>query len=261
VFQLAEPGAARRYHGDAIALGVNEALAQPAVEVFAFQEMDRTSGAPQNDRPIFSSVTSLMKAQAYELGALPLRKKAPSIYQFNLLSVVDAELARLMFKGSKIACTEVESEHYLARYIIRKKETFSRIRFIRSSALAKALPDYGRLHEANAQLFDKACNTFYEGIVKDRRRNKILLDDFKKEVKWRLIWTVKKALKITVQIEEYWLHWSDKSDRLEIQVNLEQAVVDLLNSDPEFKKHVAKTLASVYRYDGPFMFEVDDIPF
>ncbi len=38
--------------------------------------MNRVSGAPHNDKNIFSAVTSLMKAQAYELGALSHRKKS-----------------------------------------------------------------------------------------------------------------------------------------------------------------------------------------
>lgn len=62
-YQLAEAGKARRYHEQVATLGVVEALSVPAVEVFAFQEMDRASGKPQNDKPIFSAVTSLMKAQ------------------------------------------------------------------------------------------------------------------------------------------------------------------------------------------------------
>jgi len=111
-YQLVTEGFSKRYHAKATALGVSEALTKSSVEVFAFQEMDQKTGAPQNDKAIFAAATSLMKAQAYELGALPLRKKKPSVYQFNLLSVVDADLVRLMFTERGIKCTEISSEHH-----------------------------------------------------------------------------------------------------------------------------------------------------
>lgn len=69
-FHLERPKIARTYHEEVHALGVKEALQVPEYEVFAFQEMNRVSGAPHNDSNIFKAVTSLMKAQAYELGAL-----------------------------------------------------------------------------------------------------------------------------------------------------------------------------------------------
>ncbi|MEN6587727.1 MAG: hypothetical protein ABFE02_16935 [Sulfuricella sp.] len=261
LYQLDEPGAAKRYHEGGASLGVQEALNLPSVEVFAFQEMDRSSGSPQNDKPIFSAVTSLMKAQAYELGALPLRKKAPSIYQFNLLSVVDAELARLMFRGDDITATEVESEHYLARYIVKKKETFSRIRFIRSNVFADVLKDYGRLHQANAKWFGSLCDSFYNGIMKDYRRNNVLLDDFKKLVSWELVWRIRQTFNITVEIDSYWFHWDKEASHVSIGLKLEGKMVDFLNGDPQFNALTKSALEKIYRYAGSFVFEVDDIPF
>lgn len=59
------------------------ALRKPSVDIFAFQEMNKQSGSPQNDKAIFQSITSLMKAQAYELRALPDRKKDLCIYHFR----------------------------------------------------------------------------------------------------------------------------------------------------------------------------------
>jgi hypothetical protein len=45
-------GAAKRYHEAQNKAGVGSALQTPAVEVFAFQEMNKTSGSPQNDTNI-----------------------------------------------------------------------------------------------------------------------------------------------------------------------------------------------------------------
>lgn len=121
--------------------------------------MDKQTGAPRNQANIFNSLTSLMKAQSYELTSLPQRRKEPAIYQFNLLSVVDSDLVRLHFKGTAVTATEVDSEHYIARYIIRRTPTVSRIRFLRAQAFEKTLPDYDRLHSANCKWFSSRLKT------------------------------------------------------------------------------------------------------
>ena len=69
VYEIGKPTISKSYHDHLIALGVKEALSIPEYEVFAFQEMNRVSGAPHNDKNIFSAVTSLLKAQA---GLLPV---------------------------------------------------------------------------------------------------------------------------------------------------------------------------------------------
>src|SRR5690606_19239495 len=142
-------------------LGVSEVLKEPDVDVFAFQEMDRTTGAPHNDKAIFSAVTSLMKAQAHEISALPARRKSPAFYQFNLLSVVDTDLVRLTFSKTEIKATPIESEQYVARYIIGRKETFARVRFVTPSKFVRDLADYGRLHKANCKWVEETLDEFY----------------------------------------------------------------------------------------------------
>lgn len=102
-YEMAKTAMGKTYHEEAIKFGVKEALSVPEYEVFAFQEMNRDSGAPHNDKNIFGAVTSLMKAQAYEIGALPQRKKEPSTYQFNLLSIIESDLFRLVVDGNNIS--------------------------------------------------------------------------------------------------------------------------------------------------------------
>ena len=95
--------------------------------MFAFQEMKLTTETPQNDKSIFNSVTSLMKAQAYELDAMSHRMNEKRVYQFNLLSIIDAEMIRISVgsDGSATA-SKITETHYLTRYIIKKKEEFNR---------------------------------------------------------------------------------------------------------------------------------------
>lgn len=261
-FQLNGSGCAKRYHEGVARLGVTGVLQTPAVEVFAFQEMNKTSGAPQNDKNIFSAVTSLMKAQAYELGSLPQRKKTPAVYQFNLLSIVDADLVRLMFSGSEIAATPVDSEHYIARYIIKKRETFSRIRFLSADAFTRVLPDYSALHSANCQWFDSECNAFYQDIVKDTKRRNELIEDFRRQVSWDIRWPLMQKNIKAPEASLITMYWSEH-DEVSLRVNAPFGTegTALLNENAKAKASVANALQSVYRYSGTFVFEDDDIPF
>ncbi len=260
-FQLATIGSAKRYHEQLKSLGVENALQMPAVEVFAFQEMNKISGAPQNDKNIFSAVTSLMKAQAYELGALPQRKKTPSVYQFNLLSVVDAELVRLKFKDGQIEATAVDSEHYIARYIIRKRETFSRIRFLRADTFSQILPEYGRLHKANCRWFEQEHTSFYKDIAEDSERLEVLIDDFREQIGWFISWRLEHHHEKPIKSTAINLYWNAKKRSLQIFAPYGVDGERVLNADAKARERVAKALKNVYRYTGKFEFEDDDIPF
>lgn len=256
-FKLSEPGKAKQYHKRATELGVVEAFQEPAREVFAYQEMDKKSGRPQNDKPIFSAVTSLMKAQAYELAALPGRKKSPSVYQFNLLSVVETDLIRLMFQDDKITQTNIETEHYLARYIVRKRETFARIRFIQAEGFSKVLDDYGRLHTANCKWFEEEANAFYDGIVKDWGRKKIFAEEFQK----KLLFSIVHALHCTPgEVGQISVNWNDEKKSVWLGVIHDEIQIDILNSNEKLKTVTARALKNIYRYEGEFIF-AEDIPF
>lgn len=260
-YQLSGTGCARRYHEEVKQLGVDEPLQLPGVEVFAFQEMNKTSGAPQNDKSIFAAVTSLMKAQAYELGSLPQRKKTASVYQFNLLSVVDTDLIRLMFSGQAVTPTKVESEHYIARYIIKKRETFSRIRFLTANAFATALPDYGTLHAANCRWFASECDSFYANPIEDDKKTAVLLDEFRKVVSWHIRWPLIREGRKAPDTSDLSLYWNAKTRVLNIYSSLNVEDAKIVNDDAEAKKNIGEALKNIYRFSGAFKVDDDDIPF
>jgi hypothetical protein len=260
-FQLSVAGRAKAFHEAASHAGVRDALALPEVEVFAFQEMDKTNGRPQNDKPIFGAITSLMKAQAYELASLPRRKKAHSVYQFNLLSVVETELVRLMFVDGEIKQTEVTSEHYLARYIIQKRDVFARIRFIRADTFRAALEDYGRLHHANCKWFGAECDAFYSAILEDWTRSNVLRDDFirgfRLQVGWRLQEKFKREFDLNKIVDVY---WEKSTNTARVGFDLPEEVIEFMSQDADINKYIAEALKSTYRYDGSFSISYD-IPF
>lgn len=260
--QLSQQGKPKAYHEGVRLLGVTEAVADPQVEVFAFQEMNKVTGAPKNDKAIFSAITSLVKAQAYELSSLPNRKKTKAAYQFNLISVVGSDLYRLMFAkvGPNITTTPVESEQYIARYIVAKRESFSRIRFLTSAAFPAALDDYGRLHAANLKWFAAEHAAFYTDILQNPARKRVLTKPFHDKLRFRVKWNIEKQFKNVEFDEEPLLSWNEDSSDLSIGYFQPEHVLKFMNESVEIRKSAADALASVYRYTGPFRFD-HDIPF
>lgn len=240
--------------------GASQVLAEPSADVFAFQLMSKESGSPQNDRAIFDSVTSLMKAQAYELQSLSRRKKEPAFYQFNLASLVDGELIRLDFSASGIVAFPVPTEHYIARYIIGEREQFSRIIFARHVAFATLLQDYSRLHEANCGLAVRAIENFYRQAAGDYSRLKHLEPAFWGRAKWAVQWALERHGAREFTSESFSLSPAVGGLGVRVCVPATPEVVAKLNSDDVARGDIARHLQAVYRYSGPSEFE-PDIPF
>jgi len=256
-FQLSASGQAKAYHEAAQGNGVSNALSLPDVEVFAFQEMDKSTGKPQNDKPIFSAITSLMKAQAYEMSALPGRKKAPAVYQFNLLSIVDTDLIRLKFAGAQISQAKVDTEHYLARYIIRKREVIARIRIVRAAVFASVQEDYGRLHSANCKWFAAECDSFYSGILQDLIRSDTLLEDFSRKFRFQVGWRLQDRFKREIDLGKPALYWEKSKNAPRVGFKLPDDVIEYMSADIRIRKYFVDALQAVYRYDGQFSISFD----
>jgi len=257
-FVLSKSGTAKYYHEEMKQRGINEALSIPACEVFAFQEMNRESGAPQNDKNIFAALTSLMKAQAYELGALSQRKTQPSIYQFNLISVVESDLIRLKFENDTISEEEIDTEHYISRYIIKRSEISSRIRFINANSFAEKLDDYQRLHTENCSWFGKELDRFYGNIFTDTERINVFIDEFRSKLRWPLLWGSKNDSGKKIDSKNMTLEWDQANNRVEIIIAAD--FDEKLNEEKFVKKAAASALKDIYRYSGDFIF-TDNLTF
>ena len=260
-FQIARPGQKKWFHQESEKLGVAEALKSPDVEIFAFQVMNSASGNVQNDRPIYDSIASLVQAQAYEVSALPDRRKEPAVYQFNLLTVVDADLLRLHFDGDEIAPSQVESEHYIARYIVQKQQSFSRIHFIKSNVFAVALADYNRLHSANCGTFASVEQAFYQDALQDAEKVALYIDAFRRKVQWSLHFRVLSELKESIDFTDLDVSWNKTKQRADIDLyRISASALEFLQADDNARGLVRNALRTVFRYQDAFDF-VDGIPF
>lgn len=179
----------------------------------------------------------------------------------STVSIVDTDLVRLMFTNEAINATRWKASHYIARYIIKKRETFSRIRFLTSDTFTAVLPQYGSLHVANCNWFDSECNTFYRNIVADHWRTQVLLDDFRKAIAWGIRWPLIEADIPAPDASTITLYWDEAKQALKVGAPLGAEAANLLNADERARAGVAEALKTIYRYTGPFEFDDDGIPF
>lgn len=263
-YELSQPGMAKKYHDDNMKGELKDVLAVPDYEVFAFQEMNKESGASKNDSNIFASIKSLIKAQAYEIGVLPQRKKSASVYQFSLVSVVDSELLRLMVdEEEEVSEIKIDSDQYLSRYIINKRESFSRIRFITAKAFLHKVKEYTALHQANTKWFQSRLDAFYSDVLKQPSKQEVLIEEFKNNLGWRFFHLIEKNYHTKIERNDVSLGWSRNENKLIVYLlasSLTSATMLSMNINEDLINIASKALIDTYRYHGKFEF-VDDIPF
>ena len=264
-FELSKEYFAKNYYSEGRNAGLNDLLKKPDFDIFAFQEIDKTSAKAKNDSAIFSSITSLMKAQAYELSVLPERiknqKRKPAIYQFNLISLTDTELIRFVAGGEggeEVSASLVSDADYITHYIINSKETFVRIRFINYSAFEEQLNLYNALHEFNCKFFKEKENDFFNDAIKNREKRSIYEDEFTKEAIFTLNSIRYDDLKSSAyQIKDIELSWNNRGNHVWIDIDDGVDAVeasDYYSSNTECIEAAKKLLLKYYRYNGAMKF-------
>jgi hypothetical protein len=154
----------------------------------------------------------------------------------------------------------VAAEHYLARYIIRKREVFARVRFLRARAFVSALEDYGRLHQANCKWFDTECGEFYSGALKDWKRVDALLEDFSHKTHFIVGWYLQDRFKREIELPKPSIYWDKSTEAPRIGFELPDEVIAFMEQDEKIRKQFANALKVIYRYEGEFSISFD-VPF
>lgn len=231
-------------------------LSLPEVDIFAFQEMSKGNSTCQNDKNIFTSITSLMKAQAYELNSLPARSKNQKlIHQFNLISVIDSDLVRVHFDEGEITATPIESEDYISKYILNKKDAISRIKFVTAKNFSDAIKPYSTLHSENVLFFEELNSSFYESILQAPDRLRVLTPEFRLAIQKYLWGPYYTLFKEGLKSENFDVSWSNKTNEAIIEIDATPEIVSALNDDDASIKAAKKALSEIYKYEGDLFFQ------
>lgn len=239
----------------------NSVMNEPEVDVFAFQEMNKITGKPHNDKNIFTSITTLMKAQAYEIGALSSRKKEKCIYQFNLISLVDSDIIRLKVSPDNIFQESIDTEQMVARYIVNKKEQFFRLRFLTAEYFKSYVLYYNELHSNNYKFFLKCRREWLKDSIKDSHKVKSMSQDFFKKLENSIYKVLETKLFLTNYYKDSLLFWEEGKSSLRIYVVGNESQVKKLNESEELILETQKLLYENFGFEGSFFYSSDDLPF
>ena len=236
-------------------------LIKPETEVFAMQCMNKQSGKPSNDKPIYDSVSSLMKSQSYELESMRERgRSTPSFYNIFLLTVADTDLVRLHFVGdSQPEATEVSSDVYVGRHIVNQRSVDVRVSFCRASYIEKVVEAFDALHEFNCKFFPGLARRYYKNPFESFEACEV----FREKLESAILWKVNLILdryKGRYQITDIELCWLTSEDQLGLGIPVMDNEIEILNDDKKLKARAAEALRESYRYGGPFRFFAS-IPF
>lgn len=235
------------------------AILEPGYHVFAFQEMNKINGRPQNDKAIFSSISSLMKAQGYEIDSLGRRKTTKCCYTFNLIAVVDTELVRLLFNRDGVKGDEIQDDLYIGSYIINQKEVNARIHLCKIGKLDNLLKSYDLLHKFNVDFFKKLYQAYFETPFADRDRTDLFEKDFTKKVVHHLNYLLRQSGSKHQETGDLYLFWDTSEASLRIMFSGDEEEARVLNTNKQLSTLTAEALKLLYRYDGKFHYTA--IPF
>lgn len=252
----------------------------PQRTIFAFQELaeqavpqrknptgslSSTSGETtvkaMNDTAIFSALSSLMKAQAYEVGRLKDRKAAKAAYIFTLLSVHDGDMFDVRYEKSPIEVVPCVFHEHIAHYIIARDEQFSRINFVNSSALDEIVSELDKAHKAAGDEVKDKWTGFYSDIITDKNRLGVFLEDFRK----RIFPFLKRRLPGHNGFESGDIDFEFNTKLKSLNITLaglySDAELQEINDDEGIGRIAANYLKKYFRYEGEFQFALEELPF
>lgn len=230
-------------------------------DTFAFQQVSiGQKPVPKNDRAIFSSIVSLMKALDHEKESLTSRMKGKKrIYVFSLLSVVDASMAEVSYSAKDAIATETGRLTHLARYMVRKRDVVALIHFVRADVLPSYLSALTKFADDTAKHMIGLAGSAYEAVRTSPQIREYFSKKLASRLNWRIGRSIREAGMQPPKIEAIELDYV--KDTLVINVYpFDEDQIEVLNQDKQLMAETRQALNEIARYKGNFKFDCD-IPF
>jgi len=225
--------------------------------VYAFQEVSIGSSKPQNDKPIYSSIDSLLMAANYELMSIREKKKEDVVYHFNMLTVFEGEMYEALITGDQPKVRSIDHAKYVNRFIVNNDDSFYRLHFCTKTKLPEILYEFDRLYEFEQEKITENIEEFVSSFLEnDLYRNAFreeicnalssyftyLLQDFTNSEK--------------TKIDDIWLENEQDPVALAIEIYTSQDVIDVFNESKLLTIKTQDALKHYCRYEGPFTYKV-----
>ena len=227
-------------------------------DVFATQLISLDGNSPHNDKPIFDSVVSLLKALDHERSAVKDRQKGKKrVYLFALASVVDAPMVDVQYSGTTGKASAIDRLTHLARFMVNRRETHALIHFIDSGEVTKFVKSATKLSTHSADFMEQAVHNSYEAIKSSKNVQKYFSEKLTTLLKWDMNYALR-TQGFRQSVEAISIGFGQ--DQLILQVDVDDTLAEHLNSDPQVRKETARVLRRHARYTGEFTIS-PDIPF
>lgn len=237
---------------------------------FAFQQINSESYKTEDDKRIYDSIITTIKALEYEKEnrSRPVIEGVSNyFYNFNLLSIFDGNILEVFFDdaGQK-EVSSIDEIKYVNRHIVSKKEAIYKVHFLTKEAFLPQLEQYSKLHSKNCKVYPDLINQFYSSIFSDPQRANIYWSDFSKEINWRFNYTLIHELgyKSENRADSFSYDYDDALLKIHFDGYYDIDDPDFLervNAHEELKTKTAKLLKRLFRYEGNFCFDNDFLPF
>lgn len=243
--------------------------------IFAFQQMNKNSGSPQNDKNMYKSVMTTIKALEYEKNNLRQRKKEDkAFYNFNLLSVFKGKMIELYF-NEDIFPREIENIKYLNRHIVKSEDSFYRVHFTRYRSLENTIKLFNELASKNVDYYSHLIPEYYEKAIENDSYTNLLWNKFESKALVHLNFQVPlkfdeidfsfdiiKTLDFNFDNEKRILIIKASIAHTKLNdLNLsKEKVISFLNEDNRINTRISELLEETYKYEGEFSFD-SKVPF
>lgn len=164
-------------------------MEEPTRDFFAYQLVriqesgDGFVGTPSNDKPIFDSISGLLKALDFELNELPTRAKKNRMYMFHLAVVADSELCEMKFAKERVTVVQSPRSGHLARFMVRQRQVSAIVNFVQASEIAWLVRRANQTEKASFGYFKAKYKESKEKVLEV----KSLLDVFEKKYSHELL--------------------------------------------------------------------------
>jgi len=238
---------------------------------FAFQQINKKSYKTEDDKQIYNSIITTIKALEYEK-ATRTRPKIESVdnyfYNFNLLSVFDGKMYDVFFDDGNKSVSEISEIKYINRHIVGKKESFYKVHFVSKDTLDTELNKHHKLYLWNSSTYPKFINDYYKDITTDNARMNHCWEDFCERITWCFSYSLTNDLKYKanrpIRASDFSFDYVDNVLKIHFEgyhdVN-DSDFLEKINSHTWLMNRVKTELMRIYRYDGAFLFDDDYLPF
>jgi uncharacterized protein (UPF0335 family) len=233
--------------------------------IFAFQEVNIKNSTPQNDKKIYESIISTIKAMEYEKKSLNKRKKNPTVFNFHLLTIIDGDTYEFdVNRDSKV----VESNHikYLNRFIVNNDDKFHMIHFINYKNLKSVLTKINQLHTENSKFHSDIIDKYKSEFLISYTLRNIFKEEIQKElipiITGKIAWEYEIA-KIKIS-ELYLLEGDNGSLKISLKIDIDK-IICRMNEDVNLQSKTSEIIKKWCKFEGNIYYAKydmwDDIPF